>query len=186
MRYKTKELVSLNTSGFIKQKGFTIVELIIAIVILSFAIIGIYSFFHPAILLVSNFYFRSTADYLAQEGLEVVKNIRDNNILRGESWSQGFSSCVAGCQLDYKTGTPPIGGSVNPLEPYNDNNFLNINADGFYSYDAGTPTKFKRKVTITKPFPSNQDILKVVVLVKWDHNGNLFTFDTIGYIYNLY
>ena len=170
---------------FIKSgAGFTIVELIVTIVILSFGVIGIYGFFHPAISLTSNFTMHSTADYLAQEGLEIVKNIRDNNILQNLNWSQGLSSCTTGCQLDYKTGTL-VETLVNRLQTYTGNP-LNKNIDGFYSYDTGTATKFKRKITITRPFTSNQNILKVDVLVMWDYNGKPFSYNTLGYIYNLF
>ena len=163
--------------------GFTIIEIIITIALLAFGIVGIYGFFYPASALTSNFSLHSTADYFAQEGLEVVKNIRDSNIIHRTTWSQGLSNCSAGCQLDYKTGTI-VETFVNILQTYTGSP-LNINSDGFYSYDAGTATKFKRKVTITRPFPSNSNILKVDVLVLWDYNGKSFSFDTIGYIYNL-
>ena len=71
--------------------GFTILELIISISLLLFAIIGFISFFVPAIKLTGNFTFHGTADYLAQEGLEIVKNIRDNNIISQTTWSEGLS-----------------------------------------------------------------------------------------------
>lgn len=164
------------------ERGFTMVELIVTIAILSFGIIGLYSFSHPATLLTSNFSSRLTAAYLAQDALETVKNIRDNNILSGNLWSQRLTGCTSGCQLDYKTETS-IETVSNQLKAYNDSTFLNINTDGFYSYDAGSATKFKRKITITQPSTST-DILKVDVLVSWNYNGQPFTYNTIGYIYN--
>ena len=166
------------------KNGFSMVEIIATIAILSFGIIGIYGVFHPASVLTGNFTMRITADYLAQEGLEVVKNIRDNNIVNNRVWSQGLSGCSAGCQLDYKTGTA-VETPANTLKPYTGNP-LNINSDGFYSYDTGNALKFKRKITITRPFPSNSNILKVKVLVTWDYNSKPFNFETVGYIYNLF
>ena len=171
----------MNCQNLKNNKGFTMVELIIVIAILSFGIIGIYSFSYPASILTSSFSLRLTAAYLAQDGLEIINNIRDNNVLSGKNWSGGFNVCDTGCELDYKTGTS-VEAAVNILKKYN-NNFLNINADGFYSYDTGSTTKFKRKVTITQP-SANTDILKVDVLVTWDYNGQSFSFNTIGYIYN--
>lgn len=163
--------------------GFTILEVIIAISLLLFSIMGALSFFAPAIKLTGNFSYHAVADYLAQEGLEVVKNIRDNNIIQGISWSSGLSGCKNGCQLDYKTGTA-VQTQDNALQAYTGNP-LNLNSEWFYSYDAGVATKFKRKITITKPFLSNNDILKVDVLLMWDYDGKPFNFNTIGYIYSL-
>lgn len=169
------------------------VELIITIVVLSFGIIGIYGFFQPALILTSNFSLRITADYLAQEGLEIVKNIRDNNIINNLIWSQGLSDCSAGCQLDYKTGTL-VETPDNALKDYTGQP-LNINTDGFYSYNPGNTTKFKRKITITYPEICSgdpplcfffTDSLKVDVLVTWENNDQPFSFETIGYVYNLF
>lgn len=164
--------------------GFTTVELIITIVFLAFGILGIYGFFYPASVLTGNFSMHSIADYLAQEGMEVAKNIRDNNTLSDLRWSEGLVDCASGCQLDYKTGTL-VETPANALKSYTGDP-LNLNEGGFYSYDQGTATKFKRKITVTQPFVGNDDILKVIVLVAWDYNGKPFSFETIGYLYNLF
>lgn len=166
---------------FKKGEGFTMIELIVTIVLLSFGIIGIYSFFYPASILNSNFSLHLTAAYLASDGFEIVKNIRDNNILSGSSWSQGFNICNTGCDLDYKTKTSTET-LPNQLKAYT-NTFLKINSDGFYSYGPGTNSIFKRKVTITQPGLS-ADTLKVNVLITWNYNNKPFSFSTIGYIYN--
>lgn len=175
------------------KNGFTMVELIVTIVILAFGIMGIYGFFHPASILTGNFPLRVTADYLAQEGLEIVKNIRDNNIINNLEWSNGLSLCSSGCQLDYKTGTD-VETPANTLKPYTGQP-LNLNSDGFYSYDQGSASKFTRKITITQPAVCSgepeicyflDNVLKVNVLVSWDYNNKPFSFETIGYIYNLF
>ena len=62
-----------------KKNGFTIIELIITIAILSFGIIGVYGAFSPMVSLNSAIASKFTASQLAQEGFEVVRNIRDNN-----------------------------------------------------------------------------------------------------------
>ncbi len=174
------KIFNFKLSKLNSQKGFSALELIITIAIFGFGILGIYHFFYPALTLTANAPFHITADYLAQEGIEIIKNIRDNNILSGSSWSQGFSICTTGCQGDYKTGTAI---QTTPLGAYKDT-FLNNSGSGFYSYDAGVrPTIFKRKITITQP-GSDNNILKVDVLVTWNYNGNPFSYETVGYIYN--
>lgn len=179
------------------QEGFTIIELIITIVFISFALLGIYAFFHPAQILSANFSNHSTALRLGQEGMEVVKNIRDNNIRAGHQWLQGLIGCQNGCQLDYKTGTPAQTPN-DRLQPYNESKFLKINDDGFYDYTgASVPSHnstlmFKRKITITiapasSGGPISQgtpDSLRVEVLVTWKYNNQTLSFTTVGYMYN--
>ncbi len=152
-----------------KQFGFTLIELIITIAILSFGIIGVYSAFLPIANVQHTMASKVTAVYLAQEGFEIVRNIRDHN-----PWPAGLAQCSLGCQADYKMTT---------LKLYNEQSYLNISADGFYSYDQGNPTKFKRKITITQA--GSPDVLKVDVLVMWDYNGKPMDFEITTYLYNV-
>jgi prepilin-type N-terminal cleavage/methylation domain-containing protein len=168
------------------EKGFTIIELMVTIIMLSVGIIGAYSAFSPFVSLTYNISNRFEAAYLGQEGLEIVRNMRDNNVIRSTNnhmanWSDGLLECDLGCQLDYKTGTLAQT-FANKLKPYDPSEFLKINADNAYSYDDGTNTRFQRKVTITQE--SGPDILKVSVLVTWDYNGSPFNFETVEYLYN--
>lgn len=163
--------------------GFTIVELIITIALLSFGIVGVYGAFYSTIRTNYSSSLRFTATYLAQEGLEIIRNMRDKNVINGATWSSGLTSCLAGCQGDYKTGTP-VQTPANQLQTYNANAFLNHNTDGFYSYDAGSATQFKRKITMTQELGS--DTLKVNVVVSWSYNGEPFSTEAEGYLYNWY
>jgi len=163
--------------------GFTVVELIITIAVLSIGIIGIYSAFTPFIALNSNASSKFLATYLGQEGLEIIRNLRDNNFISEVSWSSGLLSCVNGCQADYKTGTS-VETDDNKLKPYNDNNFLKLNSDGFYSYDIGTSTPYKRKIIITQPLGT--DTMKVEVIVFWSYNETPYTYEAESYLYNWY
>ena len=149
------------------QKGFTLIEIIISIAVLTFGIISVYG----AVALTNNVSLRFNGAYLAQEGLEIIRNFRDNNVISGGAWSSGLTSCSAGCQTDYKAQLVSYNGA-----------FLGLNSDGFYSYDANsTPTKFQRKITIT---PADNDTLNVDVTVFWSYNGKSFSYQTNGYLYN--
>ena len=163
--------------------GFTIIELMVAIVVLSFGIMGAYSAFLPFVNATYSISYKFTGAYLAQEGLEIVRNIRDTNFINSAKWSEGLLACQLGCQLDYKTGTLTETLS-NRLKAYDPGEFLKINEDGLYGYDSGAPTKFKRKITIDPQLGA--DILKVSVVVTWDYNNKPFSFETIGYLYNWY
>jgi len=111
---------------------------------------------------------RLIAHYLAQEGIEIIRNIRDGNWLENRnvttSWKEGLTACSAGCEIDYNNFNNP--GAEDPsLQSYNGGQFLRIDpTSGFYNYTSGDETKFKRKITITEDL----DKLKVSVTVYWD------------------
>ena len=167
-----------------KQQGFTIIELIATIAILAFGIIGAYSAFSPLVSVTYNISNKLSAVYLAQEGMEIVRNLRDNNFINNQSWSLGLLDCDVGCQLDYKTSTTEEQ-LENQLKDYNPLEFLKVGNDGFYSYDAGgTNSIFKRKVTITQE--EGTEALRVVVDIYWIYAGKSYSYQTIGYLYNWY
>ena len=176
------------------QKGFTIIELIISIFILTIAIVGIYNAFSVVTILTSDSVDRLTASYLAQEGMEIVRNIREINWLNMDvgnptnaSWLDGLSLYGAnnnfdcntqGCEVDYTTT-----GSSSNLVLRQVGDYLNIDTNGFYGYGAGTPTKFKRKIIITpiqdvdyspsNPPPYLYHIIKVTTQVSWDEKATI-------------
>ncbi|MSU54433.1 MAG: prepilin-type N-terminal cleavage/methylation domain-containing protein [Candidatus Staskawiczbacteria bacterium] len=163
----------------IKQKGFTVAEMIIAIAVLSFGIILIYGAFFASFNATYSVGPRFTATYLANEGQEIIKNIRDNNILNSDSWSLGLveSSCSDGCQVDYKALI------YSDIADYDDT-FLTLNEDGFYSHQVGgTPTMFKRRILISE-VGEDGDVLKVNVLVSWTYKGGVFSLNIDQYLYD--
>lgn len=172
-----------------KNRGFTLIELTIAIFILVVAIVGVYNSFSTVVILTTGISSRLTATYLAQEGIEIVRNIRDNNWLNGRHWKTGLldmnTDCSSGCEAYYRTGT-----SMDTrfgLTAFGDN-YLNIK-NNFYSYDETGdyyPTKFKRKITIIAPYPLVGDVLKVIVLVTWKEKEETFNFQVGEYLYNWY
>jgi prepilin-type N-terminal cleavage/methylation domain-containing protein len=162
-----------------KEEGFTLIELIVAIFILSVAVVGIFGAFSIMVVLTYDAADRLTAAYLAQEGVEIIRNIRDSNWLRMEqesafSWDESLSFCEsAGCNVDFfTTGDDPY--VVMPW--YNsDLDYLNIDSNGFYSYDIGGRTKFKRKITIeTDTGAIPEYVMKISVQVSWDKKSTMF------------
>lgn len=151
--------------------GFTIVEMSISVFILSIAVIGAYSAFSIIVILTSGASNRLTAAYLAQEGIEIIRNIRDSNWLSEEEdvyWDSGLSEWALGCQADYTT----TGSETKPLIPWiGDGDYLDINEFGFFGYSAnGQQTKFRRKITINE----NGNILNINAKVFWDEKPNIF------------
>lgn len=74
------------------QKGFTLIEVLVAIAILIVGVIGTYQ-------VIQNITFSSkinssklVATYLVQEGIEMVRNKRDSNWISGSVWDASLPS----------------------------------------------------------------------------------------------
>ncbi len=119
--------------------GFTIIELMITIFVILTGVAGTLVVIQHSIRAVSVSSDRFTAAYLAKEGMEIVRNIRDNNFLREITpWDTGLT-----------TGNYMVDFDDLSLTAYIPNTLLLINPDGFFNYDSGTLTKFNRKITLT-------------------------------------
>lgn len=176
---------------FKNKTGFTLIETIIAVFILVFAVLVIYEVFSGMAMQAGNQPNNLIAAYLAQEGIETIKNMRDSNWVKSQNryWLEGIieegsPDCINGCffEADYKTGL-----DGQQLFPFTDGRFLNIDSNGIYSYDAVgeySPTIFKRKITVTGPI--NDDTLRVFALVFWNYRGAENSVLLEEYIYNWY
>lgn len=103
---------------------------------------------------------------LGQEGIELVRAIRDNNVICGFVWNKDPDSATnmgeGGNNLftvdANETATLTCGPASFPTpkptpDPNCSTRALNLNANG-YTYGAGTPTPFRRCVTICIPSSS--------------------------------
>jgi len=140
------------------NRAFTLIEIIVAIFVMTVGIVGVYALVPKIISITSANTNSFTASQLAREGIELIRNIRDTNWLEEDSFNDGLTTCSGGCEIDYDDSE---------FTAYDVGRYLRINANGFYNYDpvSGTnsETKFKRKITITP----DTDILNVKVEVSW-------------------
>ncbi|HZZ99217.1 MAG TPA: prepilin-type N-terminal cleavage/methylation domain-containing protein [Candidatus Paceibacterota bacterium] len=139
------------------NRGFTLIEVLVSLAILTIAII-------PALYLsnsAANVGFAVRDNFiaagLAQEGIEVVRAIRDTNWFNGRAFDSGLAD--GSYRLEWNS-TSLLALGANPP--------LNID-DGLYTYDSGTPSVFSRSITITKV---NSGELKVVSTVTWQTRTN--------------
>jgi prepilin-type N-terminal cleavage/methylation domain-containing protein len=134
------------------SKAFTLIEILIAITVITVGVVG----FHAAITRVASLTFsnsdRFIASRLAQEGMELVSNIRDTNWVEKTNWDNGLSD------NDYR-----VQYNKEELLTYSDTP-LKIDNYGFYNYDNGDDSKFTRKVTITHV---SADELKIKIQITW-------------------
>jgi len=68
-----------------KKCGFTLLETLAAVSVLTFAIVGPLTLAYYSIRSSSVSQNQLTAFYLAQEAIEYIKNLRDNNALTGKA-----------------------------------------------------------------------------------------------------
>jgi hypothetical protein len=176
------------------SKSFTLLEVILAITVLTLAVGGSFILISQTIASVSLAQSKLIASYLAQEGIEMAKNIRDTNWLKIQPWDQNLNegACWEG---DYQTGAPPDYPSfVSCPYPYqyDDLRFLGVDEDGFYSYSylLGNESIFKRKIVISDkvdlddPPDGEPDKLKVSVEILWEERGKSHSLIAQEYLYN--
>jgi prepilin-type N-terminal cleavage/methylation domain-containing protein len=173
--FKTASERKDEKNGMSYRKGFTLLETMFAILIVSIGILGINNGMNFAIkntrLARENF----AGTYLAQEGVEIVKNIRDNNWVNDRQWDNGLTSCGSGCHADYATTTLSAGAG----------NAFKLDANGFYNYSSGTTTIYSRKITIV-PVDLNSDSMNEELDITVDVFWNNITTTVKENIYNWY
>ncbi len=157
-------------------KAFTLIEVVLAIFILSIAVSGAFTLISQTLNAATLAQSKLIASYLAQEGVEIVENIRNTNWLAhiddpDVSWQDNLNG--GDWQIDYKNQKLAYGIS---------GNFLNIDDGGFYSYSPGTPTLFKRKISIL----NYENNIEVMVDVSWAQNGATYHSKVLQNLSNWY
>lgn len=160
---------SIKISSTKSGAGFTLLEVVVAIFVITIGAVGVISMVQKITSFAQVSSSRFQAAYLIQEGMEIVRNIRDTNWLEGSPWNEGLPA--GDWEADYKT--------QNLTQAYAER-YLNIDSNGFYSYSTGKATKFKRKITI---LPEGSDILKIAIQVSWKERGEIYSLEAKGNLY---
>jgi len=156
---------------FIKsQSGFTLVETLVSLVILTVALIPILNLSNGVARVSSTIQDNLIASGLAQEGIEVVRAIRDTNWFNNRVFDSGLND-----------GTYQTEWNSAALFSFDSNPVLNLN-NGLYTYTGGTPTKFSRTITITK---INEGEIRVISQVTWlERSTNLKSITAEDHLFN--
>jgi len=158
------------------KKGFTLIETMVAVFILSVALVSLLTLISNTIFYAKYAENEIIANYLMQEVVDSIKNERSSNILspNPSSWEDfvnKFEECnnANGCRIDAKVGsssiTPCVSNDDNVCESliYHENPYNG----SFYNYDNsdsnGKNSGFVRKIIIS----SNDHEMKMEVTVFW-------------------
>ena len=155
-------------------EGFTLVEVLVALFILSTGIVTGLAAVNQGLAATQIAKSKLIAANLAQEGIELVRNIRDTNWLEQRDnpelpWDDGLS--IGDWEVTYQSQN---------LESYQGRH-LKIDANGFYNYTTGTDTKFQRKITIQK---ISDKQLRVISRVEWQEKGKTYNLIAVEDLYN--
>lgn len=156
------------------KKGFTLIEVITVLFVVSLGMIGVLS------LIVQNIQSQSLnkdtliAYQLAQEGVELIRQVRDTNWREGRAWDTNLA--IGDYYMDY-TDTIP---SDAPTKSYGN---LRQNVDGMYlnnplSTVAGTD--FYRIISIKDQSPG----MLVASTIYWSDHGRNYSYALEAVLYN--
>lgn len=155
------------------QKGFTLIEVMIAIFVTIVGVMGIYGLVPHIFGVVEVNVSRFVAAQLAKEGIEIIRNIRDVNYLEatdianpGNAWDEDFDNCASftgGCEADYAQVNQLT--NTDPVLPVFTARHLMIDSNGFFSYSSGEIiSSFQRKIIVDD---CGAGCLDVKVTVYW-------------------
>jgi prepilin-type N-terminal cleavage/methylation domain-containing protein len=186
------------------NRGFTLVEMLVAVAILSLSIAATFTAVQSGLQNSSIAKDQTTAFYLAQEAMEFIKNKRDNNALNSISggpntWLTGLSSssgdpCWFGnnsiCTIDVTTGNinwvftysnQSSWGHSDFLYQQNGNSSNNTYLIGYTKTTGWNPTIFQREIR----FESVQaDEVRVTVHMMWSSRWGPKSFEVTETLFN--
>lgn len=204
---KNKKIVSKQSRKKLVS-GFTLVESLVAISILSLSIAAAFTAAQNGIRNSTVAKDQTTAFYLAQEVMEYIKNVRDENALYSianpdtpRNWLYGIyplgSPCESGkvCQIDVPlkvaedcptSGAASTGVAITNDPPYLCDNLRQNAVTGLFGYTASWPvSRFKREVQIRTITNIEADTeVEVVISVSWTGSAGTKFFQASETLFN--
>ena len=177
--------------------GFTMVEALVAITVLTIGVTGVLSLLAQSLVNADYAKNQITAFFLAQEGQELVIGKRNTNRLQGKIdpvntlgnndlgnegdnplyWLKEMRRCFGACYIgtaDENFSKPKsFKKCVESVDSEDDSicPVLNLTPNGFYGYDGGDPTIFTREIQVTPFMVSGEEPKErgatVRVTIKW-------------------
>lgn len=165
---------------FKNRKGFTLVETLMALFIFSLSVVVVMAVLSQGISSTSFAKDKVVATYLAEEGIEYFRNMRDTSMYYTEDKNVAWANFVIKMK---NSGCDSVNGCyfVNEIEFLSEMPIMNINMDvcgeecpvllydgDSYNYISGTQTSFSRKINF-REFAADQ--AQISSEVSWKHKG---------------
>jgi type II secretory pathway pseudopilin PulG len=180
------------------NKGFTLVETLVAISIFSMSILGLLSILASGISDTSYAKQKMAAGYLAEEGIEYMRNMRDTFVLYDATDSQtGWSSfssklisagCLAGTgcyfndqNLNYTNHSQPMAGIAVSACGSSCPALLYDSTTGKYGYASGVSSGFIRKIQMSQ---ISADEIKIISTVYWTQGSGAYNVSFSDNLFN--
>ena len=145
--------------------GFSFMETIISVFLISIGMIAVIGLMASSLRESLDSRDQVIATLLSQEGIELVRNIRDNNWVNDQgSFDAGFpASSDENCRIDASSNLISCGSALSLA--------LKLDADGIYNHSNGEDTKFQRKIMIEYDNDTDKNLATITSIVVW---GNSF------------
>lgn len=163
------------------RKGYLLIESMVAVTVIIVGLLGIFALLSRSLSLNRVISDRYVASYLAAEGIEIIKNLIDNNVLVGDAWNKNLNE--GNYQFDYSATILPVacGDACNKM-------FYWDEAQKIYSLiSTGKKTNFVRRVSI-KPIADQSGLvqsIQVNSVVDWVTRGGAnFSVNLEDHFYN--
>lgn len=152
-------------------KGFSLVELMVAISMIAIVFTSLISLVNTVLANLSYSHNYLVASYLAQEGIELITQKRNENFKNGDAFD---NKIIGNClEIDYKGASRPCSGESNV--------FLKYSEDNGFQYGSGSNTVFKRTIK-TEKVSDNE--IRVQSIVKWKTRNQDFEIVVEDHLYN--
>lgn len=152
-----------------KNRGFTMVETLVAVAILMISIAGPLTIANKGLTAAIYAKDQMVASFLAQDAMEYIKNIRDNNVISGGGWLSNLSNCdeTNKCTIDTSNGliSAGIGASCS-----GDECRLYDSGSSYTMSASGAKSKFNRDFYLKSVVADKEST--VIVEVEW-FNGTV-------------
>jgi prepilin-type N-terminal cleavage/methylation domain-containing protein len=161
----------------IKNQGFTLIEVLIACFVITIGVIASYIMVQQIFAQTFDASTRLSAIYLAKEGSEIVRNIRDSAWIQDLAWtSNGLNAGYwEGDYLNISNLVSCDSCNGSDSNDFNRLRFIRIRSNlnpPFYNYAQGNNTIFKRRIRIERPATGpNAGAIIATVDVLWQDKG---------------